>query len=509
MPLPENQTPWPVAHHRRALDHMAEWSAWYSGDPDALGSVYTNKSPSNTRTRAAQHAGGVVGRVARWFWGQPTGTGEQPAKLHVPLAADICTTSSDLLFSEGVKLAADDKNQSLQAALDYLKRNGLDAELQQAAEVTAALGGGYLRTVWDEDMADMPWTDTVHADMALPSFRWGKLAGVTFWQLLAPIGNEGDRIVWRLLERHEPGAILHGLYRGTADSLGLQVPLQEHPDAEHLALIVNEEGLVETGTDRLTATYVPNMLPNRLDRGSHQGRSDLQGLEPMLDALDEAYTSWHRDIRHAKSRIHVPAAYLDSAGPGETGIANIDREVYVPLQGVMGANQGQLAIDVQQFKIRHEEHKATCESWRDLIIEAAGYSTGSLSSGRPTGSMTATEVRAEERRSYMTRGKKARYWQAGIEDHLATLIEVANANLGAGIREGDFTVSLPDGVQESPLSLAQTALALRNAEAASIETRVKLVRPDLDGTELSDEVARIMSESSAGEPLPVPADAGL
>lgn len=510
MPLPDNQTPWPVGRHAKSLRHMAEWSAWYSGDTTELGTIYgeANRSSGQARTRPAQMAGGVIGRVARWFWGTPTGSGEQPAKLHVPLAADLCGTSADLLFSEGVKLQADDKNTSLQDALDEMRETGLDAELHQAAEVTAALGGGYLRTVWDDDLAPMPWTDTVHADMALPSFRWGKLVGVTFWQMLPHIGNEGSQVVWRLLERHESGRILHALYRGTSENLGLQVPLQEHPDSEHLALIVDAEGGVPTGTDRLTATYIPNMLPNRIDRGSHLGRSDLQGVEPFLDALDEAYSSWWRDIRHAKSRLHVPAAYLESMGPGQGGFTDIDREVYVPLEGVMGRSDGQLAIDAQQFKIRVDEHRQTCEAWRDTIIESAGYSTGSLSSGENTGAKTATEIRSEQRRSYMTRGKKIRYWRAGILDHLTTLVDVANANLGAGIREGGFSVEFPDGVQESALSLANTALALRNAEAASVETRVRMVHPDWDKADVDTEVGRILAESG-GEPLPVPEDAGL
>lgn len=505
MPLPDNQTPWPVGRHAKSLAQMAEWSAWYSGDTAELGAVYQDGNRASARTRPAQMAGGVVGRVARWFWGTPTAGGEQPAKLHVPLAADLCGTSADLLFSEGINLTAED--QSLQDALDELQENGLDAELHQAAEVTAALGGGYLRTVWDEDLSPMPWTDTVHADMALPEFRWGKLVGVTFWQRLPSIGNEGAQVVWRLLERHESGRILHALYRGTADNLGLAVPLQEHPDAEHLALIVDADGAVPTGTDRLTATYIPNMLPNRLDRGSNQGRSDLQGVEPLLDALDEAYSSWWRDIRHAKSRLHVPATYLDTIGPGQGAVADIDREVYVPLEGVMGRTDGQLAIHAQQFAIRVQEHKDTCEAWTQTIIESAGYSTQSLSSGTG-GAVTAAEVHSHERRSYMTRGKKVRYWRAGIRDHLTTLVEVANANLGAGIREGDFKVEFKDGVQESALSLAQTAMAMRNAEAASVNTRVQLLHPDWTQDQVDDEAASILAESG-GAPLPDPMDAGL
>lgn len=505
MPLPENQSPWVPARHRTALDHMAEWSAWYSGDPDTLSDFYQAASRSTARTRPAQLESGVRGKLARWWWGTPSPDGERSAKLHVPLAADICGTSADLLFSEPVKLTT--KSQTLSGAFETLKDQGLDAELAEGAEVGAALGSEFLRVVWDSNVSDLPWTDSVDADMALPEFRWGRLSAVTFWQVLPAIGNEGATVVWRLLERHESGVILHGLYRGTTESLGLQVPLQEHPDAEHLAAIVDAEGGVATGTDRLTVTHIPNMRPNRVNRGSSLGRSDLQGVEPLLDALDEAYSSWWRDIRHAKSRIHMPASALDSAGPGQAGVADVDRELYVPMQGVLIDSTRPLAdsIHVQQFTIRVAEHSQTCREWTKAIIESAGYSTGSLSD--EGGAKTATEVRSEERRSYMTRGKKARYQGAGIREHLMALVEVANANMSAGIRPDDFGVDFADGVQESALSIAQTLQALSVAEAASTETKVKMVHPEWTPEQVAAEVGAILAQS--GAPVPVPNDAGF
>lgn len=59
------------------------------------------------------------------------------------------------------------------------------------------------------------------------------------------------------------------------------------------------------------------------------------------------------------------------------------------------------------------------------------------------------------------------------------------------------------------MQLAQTALALRNAEAASTHTRVAMLHPDWDTKAVADEVALILSESAAAEPVPVPGDAGF
>lgn len=508
MPLPKPGAPWPA--HTAHTEKLAEWSAWYSGDPTQLATFYAPRT--GAVSRPSQYAGGLVGRLARWWWGQPTPAGEQRAKLHVPLAADICGTSADLLFSEPVRLHSDDSR--IAEALRDLQDGGLDAKLSEGAEVQAALGGVYLRSVWDASVAPMPWTEVAHPDGALPEWRHGRLNAVSLWNELP--GDGGT--VFRLFERHEVGGIMYALYKGTATNVGKPVPVQEHPEAAYLADLVTDGQafydrntiLQETLIDRLTVAYAPNMLPNRLDRRSPQGRSDLQGVEPFLDALDEAYSGWWRDIRLAKSRIHVPAQMVDSAGPGQPGYVELDREVYVPMEGVLARGESMAQnLYAHQFEIRVQEHKDTCEAWTKTIVEAAGYSTQSLSSDTG-GAVTAAEVHAHERRSYMTRGKKVRYWTAALQDHLRAQLEIASQHLGAGIPDGDVLVEFQDGVQESPMSMGQTLLALRNAESASTHTRVRMLHPDWDDLQVDAEVARIQSETAGGgEPLPIPGDAGL
>jgi A118 family predicted phage portal protein len=483
---------------------VQEWSAWYSGDPDQLQSFYAPRTGATSVDRAAQHRGGVVGKLARWWWGTPTSPGEQRAKLHVPLAADICGTSADLLFSEPLRLTGED--DSVSDFLGELQDHGLESRLHEGGEVAAALGGTYLRSRWDSEVSPLPWTEVAHPDGALPEWRAGRLHAVNLWTELAELRAGTTH---RLVERHEPGRIQYALYAGTGTNLGKTVPLTEHYATEHLALIVDEAGGQDTLTQRLTCSYVPNMLPNRADRRSLEGRSDLQGVTPLLDALDEAYSSWWRDIRHAKARLHVPAQYLQSNGVGEAASVDVDREVYVPVEGVLGTGKDGLMIHAQQFAIRVAEHSQTCREWKEAAIESAGYSTNTLSSDGG-GAITAAEVHAKNRRSYMTRGKKVRYWRTALREHLAAQVDVANGHLRAGLpRSGEVRVEFPEGVQESPAALAQFALSMRNAEAASTDTLVRLVNPDWSDEQVDAEVAKISAERDGGEPLPLPDDAGL
>lgn len=507
MPLPKPGAPWPL--HTVHSEKLAEWSAWYSGDPTQLATFYGPRT--GAVNRPSQYRGGITGKLARWWWGQPTPVGEQSAKLHVPLAADICGTSADLLFSEPVRLSSD--NDGVAAALADLQENGLDARLQEGAEVGSALGGTYLRTVWDSDVSPLPWTEIAHPDGAIPEWRHGRLNAVTLWNELA--GESGK--VYRLFERHESGGIMYALYLGTATNVGKTVPVQTHPESAHLAELVDAQAAFYEGnqiiqpTDilRLTAQYVPNMLPNRLHRSSPEGRSDLQGVEPFLDALDEAYSGWWRDIRLAKSRIYLPSSMVESGGPGQAGMVDLDREVHVPVEGVLARGDVGLAnsIFAHQFEIRVQEHKDTCEAWAKTIVESAGYSSQSLS-GDSGGAITAAEVYSHERRSYMTRGKKIRYWSPALREHLRAQIEIANQHLSAGIPDDDFTVEFQDGVQESPSTLGQTLQTLRNAEAASAQTRVQMLHPDWDAKQVDAEVAAILRESGSA-PVPIPEDAGL
>lgn len=506
MNMPQEHVAWPPA--RPGSEQVREWAAWYSGNPGDLEAFYTSRA-GKPQVHTSQLRGGVVGKLARWWWGTPQAAGERDAKLHVPLAADICGTSADLLFSEPVRFGTGDGKAD--EFLQRLQEDGLDARLQEGAEVSAALGGGFLRTVWDSTVSPRPWTEVVHPDGAVPEWRQGRLAAVNLWSELA---EHKAGTVHRLVERHERGAIRYGLYAGTSTNLGKLVPVTAHPEAAYLAEVpgVAPEGatLVQpTGLQRLAVVYVPNMLPNRLHRHSLEGRSDLQGVEPLLDALDEAYSSWWRDIRHAKSRIHVPAQYLEDQGAGKAAAFNVDRELYVPVEGVLGTAKEGLLIQAQQFAIRVAEHAETCKAWTERIIESAGYSTQSLSSGTG-GAVTAAEVHSHERRSYMTRGKKIRYWSAALREHAMVQLEVGAVHLRSGVTVPDrVRVEFEDGVQESAMSLAQTALALRNAEAASVQTRVELVHPDWSPEDVDDETRRILDETGGGEPLGLPGDAGF
>lgn len=496
MPLPADNSSWPPIDPavRTAL---ADWSAWYSGDADKLAWQYANRGLRNPVTRPSQLRGGMVGRFSRWWWGQPTLLGERRSKIHIPLASDISRASADLLFSEPPAITVEDS--ATQDRINDLIENGLHATLLESAELGSALGGSYLRVVWDKAVRPLPWISAVAGDAAVPEFRYGVLTAVTFWTV---IECDGKRYV-RHLERHEPGRILHGVYEGSVDNLGKSVPLTGYSATESLAAEVN------TGAKALTAAYLPNMRPARAWRdipsSAYWGNSDYQGVESLFDAIDETYSSWMRDIRLAKGRVILSGQYLTSGSPGQGAGWDEDREVYAALNIPPTSDAG---ITINQFAIRHAEHRSTIEALKQEAIEMAGYSTATF--GEPDGAaLTATEVRARQARTLTTRGRKTLYATPGLADILEALLQVeaGSAFGGTGITAERPRIEWQDSISESPQDLAQTASLLLTAEAASTETRVRLVNKDWDDDQVADEVQRILAEQGR-TPLPDPAAIG-
>lgn len=496
MPLPTADIAWPPRALAPALEAMNTWDIWWSGDPDRLERLYGGGHGGGPDPKRAQYAGGLVGRVARWWWGTPPAPGERRTKLHVPIAGDICGGSANLLFSEPPKFVVGDP--ATQARLDEMVDDGMLATLQTAAEVGAALGGVYLRPVYDRDMADAPWLDAVHADRAVPEFRWGRLAAVTFWRIV----HEDDGQVWRHLERHEPGSIEHGLYQGTKSKLGRPVPLEDHPETEGFAAVVTDEGLIETGYTGLDVSYTPNDVSRRwraVPELQHLGRSDLDGVEPLMDSLDETYASWMRDIRLGKGRIVVPDAYLQSSGPGRGASWNPDQEAYSGVNMLARGDGAQMTV--AQFAIRVQEHRDTAEELVNQILRSAGYSGQTFGIGGDV-AVTATESNAKERRSMTTRGRKILRTRPGLGNAVHALLAVDRHVFGTRLTPQRPTIEFYDSVQEDPLSLANTADVLKRAQAASTETLVRMVHPEWDADMVAAEVGRILAETGQAVEIP-------
>lgn len=495
MPLPADPgQPWPPRHYAPFQEDAREAAAWYGGDPAELGALYGGAA-STSRTSTG-------GRFSRFWSRRAASAGDSRQRIHVPLAADVAATSADLLFGDDPELTipeahSDSPDAGAVACEDRLNQLaatlGLTNTMLEAAEIAAGIGGVYLRPGWDHDVADHPLLDVVHADAAVPEFRWGILTAVTFWRVV----SEDNSQVVRHLERHEPGVIFHGLYRGSKDKLGVKVDMADDASTGALRARLDETGALRLpdGVDGLACRYIPNTLPNRKHRTSPIGRSDCAGTESVMDALDETFTSWMRDIRLGQARLIVPDEFLKKAGRGKGSAFDLDQEIFTPLD-MDPAHTERAGISDVQFKIRFEEHAATAEAHIERVVQTAGYSpqTFGLQRGAGQRDRTATEVRAAEGKTMRTAARKRRYFEPALEAVLWNLLVIDRAEFTPGLELFRPRVELCDDVDSDAHRTAETIDLLRRAQAASTLTLVGMRSPELEGDELAAEVARIQAE---------------
>jgi hypothetical protein len=513
MPLPEprrgERTLWPPPEAVQELRLIREWAAWWSGDPDALLRVYGGSI-------------GVVGptdrprtNVFRRFWervaGSRDGTGSserQRAYLHVPLAADIASTSAALLFSEPPTITigaahAERAEATAKAAEDELQRiryeGALDSRLLEAADFAAGLGGVYLKPSWDKAIADYPLLSVVQPDQALGEFRFGILTAATLWRDVER--NANGRDIVRHLERHEVGSdgrgvVLHRLYRGTDLELG-----EIMPDTE-LKAKTGLDPQVDLPFAGLGIHYVPNARPHRRLRGSPLGQSDYSGAEGMLDALDEAYASWMRDIRLGKARVFTARELLDGRGRFD-----LEHEVYAPLDvpatRQLGMND---QIAAQQFKIRYEEHSKTCLALIERIVDHGGYAPQSFGLQIEGRAETGTALNIRERKTFLTQQRKAAWFGPVIAAVAEQMLAISREVFSKPVEPVRPDVEISDSLARDDRQMAETVEIINRAEAASVETKIRMLHPEWDDAQVATEKAAILEERGLAVPSPLDVD---
>lgn len=506
MPMPESNTVWPPKRFDDVFRLMRIQDALWVGDMSYMRDAFNQDAKARKKNRPRWLA-----NLLQSFNGKGEPEGERRTKLHMPTPADVCTLSSDLLFSEPPRIVLPEATSNdgvsgrtkAQMVLDSLVNSPeFHATLQEAGEFQAALGGVYLRGVWNTDITDHVVVETIPADNALPEFQFGMLQAVTFWSEL----DSDDNATWRLLERYSPGRIEYALFCGTYTGLGVRLDFGAHPDTRWLVDVVDEESSVAVPDNAFPVVYVPNRKPNTQFRRDSQlrglGASDFAGQEQVFDEIDEVWSSWMRDVRLAKARLIVPEEYLDSRGVGQGSSFDLDREIYEGVNTLTGPNGQPLGITPQKFQIDTEGHVNAIRALERKAYQRAGYSLDSSGTDEDSGVETATGVKARFTLSERTRDKKTNYWRR-IGSFTQTI-----ANINAEVFGTDRVTELPEVrfPAESQIdieSVSRTIQMLDAASAISTQQKVRMAHPEWDGKTVDDEVARILEEK--GQKVPDPA----
>lgn len=491
-PFDQYHTQFPPKEHEQARYDI--YGAWYSGDVIELETIW-GKSPMAKNNEA--------------FWSKSfkdTGI----SRVHVPLASDMAQTSADILFAGvpdiTIPEAEEETNgratQAYDRLMEIVAKSGLLNTLLEAGEASSALGGVFVKPVWDADFCDYPLLSIVQADHAIPEFQWDVLKAVTFWKVIKEEKDEeqpGKKKIWRLFERHcienRKAVIYNAIHCGEIDKIGEAIPLNSYPGYENLS------ERIDTGYDSLMVRYIPNIKPNRLMRGSALGQSDLAGVEPLLDAIDETYSSLMRDIRLARARLVVPEKYIDfnatTDGYTKTQFNN-EKAVYAPIN-VDPMLDRDAKMTVTQFDIRTEKHINTILDLIERVVTHAGYSPQTFGL-KLEGAESGKALSIRERKTFTTRQKKWRYWSSALEDLLHMLLYIDNVFLN-NKTPFDFrpSVEIAESADRDVSVLAETMRTLHDAQAMSLDTKVRMLHPEWTDEQVQAEIEMIKEEFAIGQ----------
>lgn len=264
---------------------------------------------------------------------------------------------------------------------------------------------------------------------------------------------------------------------------------------------MSQFGSYRTGLSMLDCVFVPGAenVTRRNDATARRcGQADYALVVPLMDSLDEIYTSWMRDIRLARARIFVPQEYLDNLGPGKGAVFNNDQEVYVPVDTLAGsAAEANLAIQMFQPEIRFEAHERSSLAVAAQAISKSGYSeqtfglTGEVA-------MTATESNARERKTAQTIAGKEGVWQVALPQLCKIMMAVDEMVFSGMEVDDDITVEFAPFASDGPVEQSQTISTLMTAKAMSQRTAVRTLHPDWD----DDQVDAELLEIDSAEPEP-------
>ncbi len=420
-----------------------------------------------------------------YFWKKSSSS----RKIHIPIASELSSYSSDLLFSEPAKFSHIKKstNNRLQ---QIISGNELNAKLLHASEISSALGTVYLKVNWNKNIFDMPNIKVVDPSIAVPIFSNDILTSISFISIIDIQNNS----YFRVIEKYEYGKISTYLFKGTNNSLGERIPLINH----HITSSISDE--ITFNKNIILATFIPNMLPSRDDFGCPMGRSDYDGVTDLFDALDEAYSSWIRDINLGKARLIVPFEYLgkdtvDALGNNNgSKVFNFDKEddLYVAMD--IDTDSVKNGPTMTQFEIRSEQHKTTCIELLERIVSATGYSPHSFGLVNTGYAESGTALSLRERKTLLTKSKKESYWKNKMEQFMSNVLAIDNEIFGYENDIDLVNMSFSDSIIHNIYETSRTMSSLNNIDAVSQESIIRAINPDWNEQQINQELKKIKKD---------------
>lgn len=376
-----------------------------------------------------------------------------------PISRDLGRFSSQLLFAEEPELTGPD---GLEA---WAEVNRLHEFLQAADELVAATGEIGVRIVRDDRVSrSVAVIAAEPADRLIWAERHGRFTdgGVVVVEV---DGRDSER--FRLLEHHGPGYVRRALFRGDIGRLGKRVSLESRPEFAELR---PEE---RTGLDRPTLVRWKN---------NATGSADIAGLESLLDAADEAESTFR-----TKSRASRPLTFAHRRLADAEGDADLDGVILLGEEQMNPVERPDALAQVVQGRMESADHELYVKHLRETIVTLAGYSLSSWGLDHAGGAESGRALRLRQTRTLLTRAGKERMAVRAIAETAEISLDLMRPGSGTTVE-----VKLGDGQPDDRMDLAEELATLRSAEVISTRQAVRELHPDWTDAQVEEEAGRIV-----------------
>lgn len=394
----------------------------------------------------------------------------------------LCDELTALTFSERTSVIISDN-----AINDYVNRvlddNGFYENMPQFLSCAYAMGGGAIKCYIANGKTVL---DYLRADCFVPSeYNNRRITGGVFRSVSFVKG-----FYYTLFEHYSTGRVEHKLFRsGSKDTLGTECPLSELYDIPEST---------DYHTDVPMFSYFRPAVSNNLDDGC-LGLSVFANSTDTLKALDVAFDSFSREFVLGRKRIIVPSACVRTVVDPDSGevrrFFDADDEVY---QAMKCDEEKDLKIVDNTMSIRVSEHVESINALLDTLCFQCGLSEGYLSFSGRGGIKTATEVIAENSKTFRTAKSHKNLLEEFLIDTVRAITAAGNF-LGECPELSDDTeicVSFADDVIEDDASIIDNNIKLVQAGLKSkLSAIMDIMKCDEDTAR--QELDRINSEETA------------
>lgn len=407
-----------------------------------------------------------------------------------PIPRMISRASANMLYGEPPDITA--AKEADQARTDFIAdENDLSAEAHRGAVIASSEGETWGRVLVQPQVLDAPIIEFVSREQVIPHFAGRFVVGATFiqeWQ-------EGTNDFFRLFEHYEPGIIRAELFRGTRSNLGVQIDLSTYDRTKQTP----EQVL--TGIPRPLCAFIPNSI----DADPSRGFSDYRGLEDRFLAMNESLTIGQQNARLAgKKRALIDASYLRDGKPPAGDDVFLRKDANASLDG------GSKPLEMLQYDFDATAIVAWIDHLLDSTLLLAGVAPQTVGRSVDGGAVSGTAIKLKAMHSLIESSGKGRFFDRGLRRLLqfASIIDARPTTEGGfGRKWSSRSPELPsvtraDAFPTDDMEAAQRLVLLTNANAISLDEKVRALHPEWDQAQIDEEVSRI--EGEAPTPLADP-----